>query len=798
MMDWLLGLQDSAFSWGESAIGLARPIPPWAWLLALVVAVVLAGWSYSRLEGGRRMRLALAGLRATLLLVLLLLIAGPQLVNERETVEKDWVVVMVDRSASLSILDAPPPEVADGSPGVGTGARTTREAQLRAVLAGASETLAALAKERTLLVVGFDANAYELDVEGGIAELGEASGRGTSLRSAFNLAMSRTAARPLAGVVVISDGRSADQPDASALRRLVAQDVPVYGVALGSDEPLGDIAIRGIDAPRVAYVGDITPVRVTLESLGAGAPPSVRVRLVDTSTGLVLDEQDAELVRDAQGLTTVVLTTTTREAISADWSVELVMDRPDLVPANDSAGVSLSFVDRPIRVLYVDGYPRWEQRYLKNLLLRESSVNSSNLIRSPDRRFIEDSNTTIADLPTSPEEWSEIDTIVLGDVDPRVFTTEQLEQIRDHVALSGGGLMWLGGQGSIPSQWYDTPLADLLPFGKSVGEAAAIPGSILMAPTPSASSLGVLQLASPDEAGEGWPPELADESTGWSLLRYAQRLPMESLKPTAQVLAMARPVLGGEETPVVLLMRYGAGRSLYVATDEIWRWRFGRGEKLIERFWIQLVRMLGRERLSRTGQAAVLTASPAQVLVGQPVRVALRLFDQDLVDRDLPSVSVELVLEASGSLGGAEERSVSLVLDREASPTASSEAAQQLAGTSYAAIWQPDEPGSWGVRVDDPALAGTELEASVEVLLPDDELRQPESDHPALAALAEQTGGRLLTASELNELPSLLPNRENRRQFQEAEPLWDSPLTLVVVLVLLTLEWVGRRVVRLI
>lgn len=72
-----------------------------------------------------------------------------------------------------------------------------------------------------------------------------------------------------------------------------------------------------------------------------------------------------------------------------------------------------------------------------------------------------------------------------------------------------------------------------------------------------------------------------------------QRIDPSSVKPTAEILADARrrfPAGGSAATSAaVLTMRFGAGRVAYVATDETWRWRYGRGESYQERFWLPLI-----------------------------------------------------------------------------------------------------------------------------------------------------------------------------------------------------------------
>ncbi len=799
----LLDLQ--TLRWGEEEVsfGFERPLPAWGWALVIGGALAASLWSYSRLEGTRFMRGSLALLRAATLALLVALIAGPQLVKRTESVERDWVLVLVDRSASLTIGDAPSVEA-----GAGPKARSTREEQLRRSVRKSWPMWSELAKDREVVWLGFDAGAYDLaslrdpSAPAGSAsasiDLGEPRGRTTMLGVALEQALARAAARPLSAIVVLSDGRTPNAPSRSLIRRLQADRVPIHTVALGSETPVGDLAVRRIDGPRSAFLSDFTPVRVDLERLGGGelgggrgAAEGATVRLLDKATGMVLDERRVEWTGD-ETARTVILTTKPSEAGVRAWSVELVPDGPDLIAGNNGGEFTIELVDRPLRVLYVDGYPRWEQRYLKNLLIREPSVTCSTLILASDRRYIQEGDIEIDALPDSPEAWSEYDAVILGDVGPGVFTEDQLALLREHVARRGGGLLWIAGPGSTPTGWWESALADVLPFRRGATDGQGLGTPAILRPTEAASNLGVMRLGATAE--EPWPAQLLDSSTGWSRLQWVQRIDAGQLKPTAEVLAVAQTTDGtSESTPAVISMRFGAGRVLYVATDEIWRWRYARGEVLPERFWLQLIRLLGRESLARSGRSASIEVSPRRADVDQPVRVAVELLDQSLVDLKIPSIAVRLSRRAqAGDAGpvdgpGGGGQSAELILKPEGAET-----------RVYSAVWLPFEPGEWTAEAVDPSLVAMALRAEVSVALPDDELHRPEADHEALARLSEETGGVVFSPDELGSLPERIPNRRVRLLNETAEALWDTPLALLSVVMLLTMEWVGRRVIRLI
>jgi hypothetical protein len=796
--DLFLRLLDlDTLSWKEGVeFSFARPLAPWAWSLVAAGALALAYWSYRQLTGNRAMRAALCALRAALLVALVVLIAGPQLVERTERTERDWVLVLVDRSESLAIQDAPST----------TADRRSRDAQLRSAIRDHWSSIQDLAAAREVVFLGFDAGVFDLRVEREPAstdnaplaprlasiDLGQATGARTALGASLEQALRRAAARPLSGVVMLTDGRSADEPSRAVLRQLQAERVPLFALPLGNASAAGDLAIRSVQGPGVAFTGDLAPVTVQLERVGSDddAPPSpATVRLVDTRTGLTLAERRVDLTSETE---TITLTASVDDPGEQQWAVELISDQPDLIDANNAEALTVNLIDEPMRVLFIDGGPRWEQRYLKNLLIREASIISSNLILSPQARYLQEGDEEISRLPESPEEWADFDAIILGDVSPAVFTTAQLETLRDHIAQRGGGLLWIAGESYVPSDWFGTPLADLIPVVSAAGQIAPFGEQVLVEPAPLAERLGVMRLGV--SADEPWPRELSDPRTGWSALRWAQRIDPALLKPAAEPLAFARPVSGASDpTPLVVSMRFGAGRVLYAATDEIWRWRYGRGEALPERFWLQMVRLLGRESLARSGQQAILEATPERAVVDQPVRLSITLLDQSLIDTGFGSVAVRL--ERAARPGQDAPSPTELTLTSESSrdaPGASS------SPRTFSTTWLPTEAGAWTVRAVEPGLVALGLSATVDVALPDDEMRRPQADHALLERLASETGGRILEPSDLSRLSELLPNRRERLISERAEALWDTPLALLVVITLLTLEWLGRRLIRLI
>ena len=549
---------------------------------------------------------------------------------------------------------------------------------------------------------------------------------------------------------------------------------------------------------------------------------------------------------------------------------------------NNVASVVVEMTDRPIRVLYIEGYPRWEYRYLKNMLIRESSIDSSVLLLSADRGFAQEGDTPITRLPAEAQEWRRYDVVVVGDVPAEVFSPEQRQQLRDLVSQRGVGVLWLGGAGSMPRGWGGTALADLLPMRDAEAVSRVPAASLSLRPTAVAEGLSVLRLdaSSPGEAARGAIPDPADGVWAegvWEVLpglRWVQDL--GALKGSAEVLAVGRGEgsaddeavavedessasgreiggVGDGAWPVVVRLRFGAGESLYVATDETWRWRYGRGELYFERFWVQLVRMLGRGAAARGDEAVRLTVSSRRVPVGGSVVVELTVEDEAVLARELGSVRVEVrsvgpqptdaadaesadkgtedpaggtggpdaedaETDASAA-GGAGEAGGGVVLGvlelrpRAEDASAVGPAGGNGAGRVYSAVWQApgigpngglDVSGVSGGRVElvviEPALADRSLQAELEVQGRNDELREVAADVPRLVRLAQDTGGRVIPLGDLRQLlePGLVENLARRSANDVTEPVGRSGWVLGLLVGLLGLEWIGRKWVRLV
>jgi hypothetical protein len=815
-LDRALGLDTVSLD-EATALGWRYPLPAWAWVLIVAAALCAAWFSYRRLLGPTWVRGLLAGFRGVLIVLLAVLLAGPQVVRTDETVQQDVLIVLVDRSASMGVADVPA-EVG------GEAGLVSRDAALRDALTAKGQVFGPeqLGRGRQVAWLGFGQRAFDLPaLVGGeaVAGLDEPAEPGTSLRGALEQALRRAAGRPISGVVVLTDGRSPEPTGRSLLERFERESVQVFPVPLGAERLPLDLELTRVEPPTAAFINDPVPVTVVVERPGFTAsenhdgaidPARVTVRLIDTQTQDVIDERTLEGVGLGQPLR---LQGRSSRAGEHPWAVQVRYDDPEgeaeLNLANNDEAFVVEMIDRPIRVLYVEGYPRWQYRYLKNMLIREGSIDSSVFLLSADRAFAQEGDTPITRLPTSAEEWRRYDVVIVGDVPAEAFSPEQRQQLYDLVAQRGAGVLWVGGPLAMPTGYGGTMLADLLPMREPEAVGPVPLGEMAVRPTALAEALSVLQLtlaaaSSPRGAdaaasGERWPDDL-------SPLRWVQDL--GALKPSAEVLARVAPAASADAEafddpqadPLVTRLRFGAGQSLYVGTDETWRWRYARGEVYFEQFWVQLVRLLGRGAAARGEDPVRLEVSSRRVPQGGTVVVRLEMEDAALIARDLPSLRVAVFGPEAGdeASGGSATSGAGAPLAEFDLRPGEGEAGRGL--RRYSAPYRADTAGELRLVVTEPALAGYELSAPLDVIAPDDELRRAEADRPRLVQLAAATGGQVIELDHLERLaePGVVPNLARQTANDVAEPIANSALALGLILGLLTLEWVVRKLVRLV
>jgi hypothetical protein len=236
----------------------------------------------------------------------------------------------------------------------------------------------------------------------------------------------------------------------------------------------------------------------------------------------------------------------------------------------------------PARVLFVERYPRWEYRLLKNALLRDRALAVDVFLVSADREFPQagsDGRAPLAELALAKEDLADYDVVILGDVAPADLGSEAVaaedacRNLVEWVHDGGGGLILIAGQQNLPALWKGTPLEPLLPVDAADPLPENEPGFALRL-TDSGAEHAITTVA-PDRTAtiEAWE----DRDGKGDGLRAPQWVAPTRAKPAGDTLVECDAA--GRSVPVFVAAHAGRGRVFFSATDETWRWRFVSGDE---------------------------------------------------------------------------------------------------------------------------------------------------------------------------------------------------------------------------
>ncbi len=743
---------------GQSVVGAGT----WNLLLA-AVAILLIVYVYRRDGHSRKMRIFLGVIRGLLLTMVLILLNRPVLTLGQSRTEASVLPVLIDDSLSMRVNDA---------------AEGTRISAAEKLFSGDDDALLkTLAKQHEVRLYRFDSDAQPITADA-LNKL-EPTGQSTQVLPSILSVLQELQGQRVAGVVLLTDGRDVPTRNVGELLdNLKNYGVKVYPIAIGSDAAPKNIELQSVVVEETAFKGDVVNVKATVRATGYEPNHPVRVVLKDKTSGAEVAGMDGTPAEKIINLSTdqsadVELQWRADEVGTKNLVVEAEKQPGELDDEDNSRAVQVSVLDAKISVLFVDGYPRWEYRYLKNELIRDKTFDVSCLLTSADADFAQEGSKPIRRFPESIEELMDYDVVVLGDVDPRFFTDNQLQLMSDFVSRKGGGFAMVAGPRWSPAAYHNTAIEPILPVAISRVEATDSSATIT----------------------EGFRPVLTQVGSESSIFRFfADRQENQNyLKNDIQPIfwycrgVTAKPGVGevyaehpsdfgpdGHKAPILTLGRFGAGRTLFSSIDDSWRWRFYTGESVFDTYWVQQLRYLARSR--KIGQRKLsLTAGREVYELGSQARISLRVLDPVLLQQLPEQIRVEMLDAASQPVGFQ-------TLQR-----------QDGQNDLYIGSFTADRVGKFMLRLA-PIAGGVDMmEAPLEVSLPRLELADPRVDHTQLSRLASETLGKVIEFADAKKQLPLIPSAAKIVPVLSGQPLWDAPLTMVLFVLLISTEWVVRK-----
>jgi uncharacterized membrane protein len=793
-LDWLLDLDKVSLSDGQPlSLEWGRALPPWLVVGLAAIAVLMVVFLYRRERASAGRVAVLAAMRLALVLLVGAVLCKPALIWKRVRTASSSVVLLVDNSSSMAAQDA----YADGEDDLrrsivaGAGLSGPEEAERlsrldsvrAAITRDAGSVLDGLLSRHRVQLASFSNAVTDMALVGqnqppdeiveGVKRMAP-DGALTDLSGAITATIEKWADSRLAGIVLVSDGQATTQHDLRPALELAARrGVPIYPVRVGSGVAPVDVEVSPPRAATTVLANDVVTVGATVSVRGLARAAEVEVKLLDVreSGEEVVATETVTLSPEKPDRRVELEATPTAPGVH-EFRVQAAAVPNERVIANNADAVQVRVIDDRVRVLYVEGYPRYEYRYLKNALVRERTVDLSVLLLEADERFVQEGTTPIRRFPDTPEALNRYDVVLFGDVDPKGgwLSQTQMVMLLDFVANEGGGFGVIAGERTAPQRFLGTPLEKLLPVTEGPRLKSLSAGGFNLELTPEGKSNRVFKFV-------GEPSENEAVIAGLPQMYWA--LPNVQAKPGATVLAQSG---GASALPLIVAGQYGGGRLFFQATDDTWRWRRHTGEFLHDSYWVQVVRFLmPTSRLSPESGFAIRTDRRVYGY-GDPVQVNVEMADPTMPRNQQ---EVRLIVEQMGQEadGGSEEAAITA---RRTS----------FDPDVFDASFVPPSPGSFTIRpADGFGKEGKSRShaATIRVSAPDMESRRPAADHKALELIAASTGGQVVPLDRLGEVLGDIPDRSLLIPDDVEEPLWDSKLVLVLFVSVIGLEWILRK-----
>jgi uncharacterized membrane protein len=766
MFEFFLKYPRSVYARGHFAFLGAWP--KWVLILLILAAAAALAWLIrSRLAEAapvlRSWRVwVIWGLQSLLAALVLVFLWQPAITVAELKPQQNVIAVLVDDSRSMAISE-------DG---------LTREAQaVGALQKGVLQNLNRSFQTRLYRV---DDVAARIDNLNGL----EANAPSTRIGDSLKQLSAETSDLPIGAVVLLSDGDdNTGSIGADAINALRARHIPVHTVGFGRERAAHDVELEdAVIAPR-ALADSRLAARITWRQRGyAGQKISLTVRDVSTGQGKVLGSRIVTLGSDGN-----LQTETLMFNIGSAGAKTLQIAAAPLPGEENTANNTLTRVvnvgSEARRILYIEGEPRWEYKFIRQAEEDDRMVQIASMVRTSQnkiyRQGINDPKELADGFPSRPEDLFAYQGVIIGSVEAGYFTPGQQELIGEFVDRRGGGLLLLGGQFSLADGgWNATNLIDLLPTtlptqaGTFHREQDPKSGTI--------HTVAELAPAGADNTITRLVDDPAANAAKWKQLPYLMDYEDPGMqKPGAAVLAdMITPE--GRKLPLLVTENFGRGRTAIMATGGSWRWQMSSplGDTAHDLFWQQLLRWL----VSDTPGHVSASVSSQMLLDNGTVTLNAEVRDQQYN----PARDAKVEAHILGPSG------VSALVEMAPVPDSPGQ---------FQAAWSAPKPGAYltevtAQRADPGTRAVKELGRDVLTFQRMDGIAEKfhtEQNRELLEQLAAQTGGRYWKPAELSKLAGSIPFSEAGVTTRETKGLWDLPLVFLVLVLLRFSEWWLRR-----
>ncbi len=777
-------------------------------------------WFYFRWQSrGRRMIwITLSSLRATVLCLVLLILADPALELTLTSLPKPMLWILLDSSDSMSIPDELPegerrslanavnlsgyleaqsaearsPKMSDNQQPLAAAQTLVRAEYVRAMLAKKPDNLVERLSESFQLRFFTFAETEtvralhpaDLNTGANLAYEWQTAGTATALGDALEDLARAHATDNLAAVLIISDfDQNTGTAPLAAAKRL---GVPVFTVGVG---PLSavDVSLELLVPPTMKKA-ERSSISVTVRQRELDHT-TVQVRIYSHQSG---EPQESEKGRALIGEKTLTIEGESSQVEFAYtpevagrfvFSAEIDPVAGEVVVQNNRAEREAKIIDDFVRVMFVEYEPTWEWRFMKEVFHRDKLVGTRGFrtfIRSADPVVRETNELFLPTLTLPRSQFFEHDVIFLGDMPASSLSTRFCEMTKEFVSQFGGGLVVMAGPRFGPGQLADTPLADMLPVVFDAESNRRDEKEFRLSLTPAAGQYDFMRLGQSD----------AENVKAWDNLG---KLPW--YQPARRVEARGTRVLaehphetcadGQTPQPLLAVRQYGRGEVVYLAFNEMWRLRRLHGEEFYRQFWGQLIHRLGLSHALGSHKRFVIRTDKARYRSNDQVLVTAEVYNNEfhpLDESEIPHRRLMAdIIRPDQDVEGDRSQAFSM---------------PQLKLGQFETRVQVFGAGEYRIQVTDPVTnEKTELVFDVDNV--SIERRNPVRNALLQKNLAAETGGKAYDLTDVDQFPNDFRPIRHPETSIEIVSIWSNWLTFGTMLLLLIAEWSLRKVVNL-
>jgi uncharacterized membrane protein len=759
MFEFLFKYPSPVFSKGKFVLLGAWPV----WVLLLLIAACVAGlglliwWRLPRAAGriSRWRAGAVWLLQSLLITTILVLLWQPAMTVAELASQQNVIAIVLDDSRSMALADS------------GGDGKQSREAAAQKALRDG--LLAGLAKRFQTRIYRLDSRVTRADTLDGI----QANAPATHINDGLRQLADGTSDLPIGAIVLLSDGAENSADGSSELTRDTLQALrnrrlPVHTIGFGRERLAHDVELNDVRVATRAMAGSRIPATVTFHQRGyAGSKALLIVRDNEKTLG------SKEITLNPDGETQVeTLFFGSGDAGVRNLRFSLGPLANEENTANNGITRLLGVSDDKRRILYIEGEPRWEYKFIRRAEDDDKIVQVASMLRTTEnkiyRQGISDPSELENGFPARAEDLFRYQGIILGSLEAGYFNPLQQELLREFVDRRGGGLLFLGGRFSLgDGGWGGSNLVDLLPTTLPSTRASFHRDPATVELTSAGADSPITRIVD----------DPAKNAERWKKLTYMMDY-QDAGTPKPGATTLLQMNAGGRKLPLLITQNYGRGRTAVMATSGTWRWQMSQplGDPVHNLFWQQLLRWLVQD----TPGPVLVTAENQTLMDDGHIQLTANVRDKEYI----PAPDARVTAHVIGPDG------LSAMVDM--APATDDPGI-------FRAAWTAEKPGSYMAEVTAQRAQGKGFADLGTDTLPFQRIDGVAEDfhtvqnRDLLERLASETGGRYWRLNELARLPNEISYSDAGISLRDIKELWNMPIVFLWLLLLMAAEWLLRR-----